>query len=387
MSKSNADLNSRLPPPTTTTTNGSRTFLFKSYFRSNKNEDLNDHQSPNTTTTSPPSNSATTATSVLINTIIGTKLKSFTSLLGNNLPSSSVADSNNNNTNNPSTAVPSVASSTSSSSPITKLSSIFTAQNYNIYFGSSSNTRAASTNRRMETKEATSNKVSRERSASSAQNSRLEYSKRSLNRIMHKSSIEEDANTNSSSGNSVNCGSVSSSSTQSQITIKPKFTKYDDGDSSSDMVFYKATPSTASSKHRIADEKSSSLITTQNTTHSTGESCRSGNNNSSLNTLTTASSFGKNRSFQIKSASSPTPPANIISDESDGSPHHRMPTRTLSQKVTKESNRLAMSEDPEGYIQLNQYKLKDEIGKGSYGIVKLAYNKQDNQNYVRKITF
>ena len=35
-----------------------------------------------------------------------------------------------------------------------------------------------------------------------------------------------------------------------------------------------------------------------------------------------------------------------------------------------------------GYTKLNQYKLKDEIGKGSYGIVKLAYNKLDNKNYV-----
>ena len=48
----------------------------------------------------------------------------------------------------------------------------------------------------------------------------------------------------------------------------------------------------------------------------------------------------------------------------------------------KNSNRLSLIEDTDGYIQLNQYKLKDEIGKGSYGIVKLAYNRQDNRNYV-----
>ncbi|CAF0740912.1 unnamed protein product [Brachionus calyciflorus] len=52
---------------------------------------------------------------------------------------------------------------------------------------------------------------------------------------------------------------------------------------------------------------------------------------------------------------------------------------------TKESNSLSLSEDPDGYIQLNQYKLKDEIGKGSYGIVKLAYNKEDNRNYAMKM--
>lgn len=51
-------------------------------------------------------------------------------------------------------------------------------------------------------------------------------------------------------------------------------------------------------------------------------------------------------------------------------------------KLTRESNRLSLIEDTDGYIQLNQYKLKNEIGKGSYGIVKLAYNKQDNRNYV-----
>ncbi|PKU36847.1 hypothetical protein llap_12852 [Limosa lapponica baueri] len=36
----------------------------------------------------------------------------------------------------------------------------------------------------------------------------------------------------------------------------------------------------------------------------------------------------------------------------------------------------------EDCVQLNQYKLKDEIGKGSYGVVKLAYNEDDNTYYV-----
>ena len=49
---------------------------------------------------------------------------------------------------------------------------------------------------------------------------------------------------------------------------------------------------------------------------------------------------------------------------------------------TKESNSLSLIEDSDGYTQLNQYKLKDEIGNGSYGIVKLAYNKEYNRNYV-----
>ena len=50
--------------------------------------------------------------------------------------------------------------------------------------------------------------------------------------------------------------------------------------------------------------------------------------------------------------------------------------------IPKTSNCLSLVQDTDGYIQLNQYKLKDEIGKGSYGIVKLAYNNQDNRNYV-----
>jgi hypothetical protein len=62
-------------------------------------------------------------------------------------------------------------------------------------------------------------------------------------------------------------------------------------------------------------------------------------------------------------------------------------TSTTSASITnknsiRECNRLSLTECTDGYIQLNQYKLKDEIGKGSYGIVKLAYNKEDNRNYV-----
>ena len=34
------------------------------------------------------------------------------------------------------------------------------------------------------------------------------------------------------------------------------------------------------------------------------------------------------------------------------------------------------------YVHLNQYHLSDEIGKGSYGVVKLAYNEEDDVHYV-----
>uniref|UniRef100_A0A8B9ZQN1 calcium/calmodulin-dependent protein kinase n=1 Tax=Anas zonorhyncha TaxID=75864 RepID=A0A8B9ZQN1_9AVES len=40
---------------------------------------------------------------------------------------------------------------------------------------------------------------------------------------------------------------------------------------------------------------------------------------------------------------------------------------------------------PQDCVQLNQYKLKDEIGKGSYGVVKLAYNEDDNTYYAMKV--
>ncbi|CAI4230624.1 unnamed protein product [Auanema sp. JU1783] len=37
------------------------------------------------------------------------------------------------------------------------------------------------------------------------------------------------------------------------------------------------------------------------------------------------------------------------------------------------------------YIQLNQYRLMEEIGQGSYGIVKLAYNEEDKNLYALKV--
>ncbi|XP_059155965.1 calcium/calmodulin-dependent protein kinase kinase 1-like isoform X2 [Physella acuta] len=56
----------------------------------------------------------------------------------------------------------------------------------------------------------------------------------------------------------------------------------------------------------------------------------------------------------------------------------------LRRQPTMETHRVSVS-DADGYTQLNQYKLKDEIGKGSYGIVKLAYNEQDDEHYAMKI--
>jgi len=47
----------------------------------------------------------------------------------------------------------------------------------------------------------------------------------------------------------------------------------------------------------------------------------------------------------------------------------------------RESQRVSIEKDGD-HIQLNQYKLKESIGQGSYGIVKLAYNEEDEKHYV-----
>ncbi|XP_038058645.1 calcium/calmodulin-dependent protein kinase kinase 1-like isoform X2 [Patiria miniata] len=60
-----------------------------------------------------------------------------------------------------------------------------------------------------------------------------------------------------------------------------------------------------------------------------------------------------------------------------GSPRLRRPP-------TKESSHISIS-SVQDYQQLNQYLLSDEIGKGSYGVVKLAYNEEDDVHYAMKI--
>lgn len=59
--------------------------------------------------------------------------------------------------------------------------------------------------------------------------------------------------------------------------------------------------------------------------------------------------------------------------------------RTLRKRSPlKESRRVSI--DKSGvYIQLNQYRLMESIGQGSYGIVKLAYNEEDDTHYAMKI--
>ncbi|RUS70221.1 hypothetical protein EGW08_022017, partial [Elysia chlorotica] len=57
----------------------------------------------------------------------------------------------------------------------------------------------------------------------------------------------------------------------------------------------------------------------------------------------------------------------------------------LRRQPTMETHRVSVSEGTGSYTQLNQYTLQDEIGKGSYGIVKLAYNEEDDVHYAMKI--
>lgn len=56
----------------------------------------------------------------------------------------------------------------------------------------------------------------------------------------------------------------------------------------------------------------------------------------------------------------------------------------LPRRPTVESHSVSII-DLQDCVQLNQYKLKDEIGKGSYGVVKLAYNEDDNTYYAMKL--
>ncbi|NXF07370.1 KKCC1 kinase, partial [Smithornis capensis] len=65
-------------------------------------------------------------------------------------------------------------------------------------------------------------------------------------------------------------------------------------------------------------------------------------------------------------------------------PYATGPSPRIMRRPTIESNRVSIS-DSEDCVQLNQYKLQSEIGKGSYGVVKLAYNENDDKYYAMKV--
>ncbi|XP_055081874.1 calcium/calmodulin-dependent protein kinase kinase 1b [Periophthalmus magnuspinnatus] len=58
--------------------------------------------------------------------------------------------------------------------------------------------------------------------------------------------------------------------------------------------------------------------------------------------------------------------------------------RRIARQPTIETKRVSIT-DGEDFVQLNQYKLQKEIGKGSYGVVKLAYNEDSEEYYAMKV--
>ncbi|XP_038549575.1 calcium/calmodulin-dependent protein kinase kinase 1b [Micropterus salmoides] len=56
----------------------------------------------------------------------------------------------------------------------------------------------------------------------------------------------------------------------------------------------------------------------------------------------------------------------------------------ISRQPTIETKRVSIT-GADDCVQLNQYKLNKEIGKGSYGVVKLAYNEDSEQYYAMKV--
>ncbi|NXG58352.1 KKCC1 kinase, partial [Hemiprocne comata] len=75
----------------------------------------------------------------------------------------------------------------------------------------------------------------------------------------------------------------------------------------------------------------------------------------------------------------------LTSSNTPGYGHYATgPSPRIMRRPTIESNRVSIS-DSEDCVQLNQYKLQSEIGKGSYGVVKLAYNENDDQYYAMKV--
>ncbi|KAK1331511.1 hypothetical protein QTO34_009468 [Cnephaeus nilssonii] len=74
--------------------------------------------------------------------------------------------------------------------------------------------------------------------------------------------------------------------------------------------------------------------------------------------------------------------------EAQAGPYTTGPASHISPRAwrrpTIESHRVAIS-DAEDCVQLNQYKLQSEIGKGAYGVVRLAYNESEDRHYAMKV--
>ncbi|KAF6092684.1 calcium/calmodulin dependent protein kinase kinase 1 [Phyllostomus discolor] len=74
--------------------------------------------------------------------------------------------------------------------------------------------------------------------------------------------------------------------------------------------------------------------------------------------------------------------------EARAGPYTTGPSSQISPRAwrrpTIESHHVAIS-DTEDCVQLNQYKLQSEIGKGAYGVVRLAYNESEDRHYAMKV--
>uniref|UniRef100_A0A0N4ZH04 calcium/calmodulin-dependent protein kinase n=1 Tax=Parastrongyloides trichosuri TaxID=131310 RepID=A0A0N4ZH04_PARTI len=57
----------------------------------------------------------------------------------------------------------------------------------------------------------------------------------------------------------------------------------------------------------------------------------------------------------------------------------------MSPNVSQRAKLFKDMNNSSNYLQLNQYKLMEDIGQGSYGIVKLAYNEKDEKHYAMKV--
>lgn len=127
-------------------------------------------------------------------------------------------------------------------------------------------------------------------------------------------------------------------------------------------------------------ERETDLTTNQNCTHSQNNTC---DNSSSAANFPPSSRQHASRILCSKSEDSSLINRRLSYTLSP----HSSPTTSprLRRQPTMETRRISMSNSSDGFIQLNQYKLKDEIGKGSYGIVKLAYNEADETHYAMKI--
>ncbi|CAP28809.2 Protein CBR-CKK-1 [Caenorhabditis briggsae] len=80
--------------------------------------------------------------------------------------------------------------------------------------------------------------------------------------------------------------------------------------------------------------------------------------------------------------------ARAVQEDDEAGPHSSNNlAATMSPNLSRPTRyvKSVSQQRSESYIQLNQYRLMEEIGQGSYGIVKLAYNEEDKNLYALKV--